>query len=98
MAAAGFIVTLAICLALSSSFSHAFDANPLQDFCVAVSDTSAAGKFDSKLQILNIYVWNLNVAYLASLYQIMVHSRSHQFWPIHFLKLIVFYTDSIYIC
>ena len=44
MAAAGFLVTLAIFLVSSSSFSYAFDDDPLQDFCVAVPDASAGGK------------------------------------------------------
>ena len=53
MAAAGFVAILAICLALAPSFSYAYDDAPLQDFCVAVPDASAAGKSDSILQILN---------------------------------------------
>lgn len=49
MAAAGFVVTLAICLALSSSFSYAYDNSPLQDFCVAVPDISAAVFVNGKI-------------------------------------------------
>ena len=38
------IVVAAAALVSLSSFSHAFDNDPLQDFCVAVPDSSAAGK------------------------------------------------------
>ncbi|XP_027178052.1 germin-like protein subfamily 1 member 7 [Coffea eugenioides] len=49
MEAAGFLVMLAILLVSSSSFSYAYDNNPLQDFCVAVPDTSAAVFVNGKI-------------------------------------------------
>ncbi|CDP14600.1 unnamed protein product [Coffea canephora] len=49
MAAAGFLVTLAIVLVSSSSISTAFDNDPLQDFCVAVPDASAAVFVNGKI-------------------------------------------------
>ncbi|XP_027093400.1 germin-like protein subfamily 1 member 7 [Coffea arabica] len=49
MAAAGFVAILAICLALSPSFSYAYDDAPLQDFCVAVPDASAAVFVNGKI-------------------------------------------------
>ncbi|XP_027076126.1 germin-like protein subfamily 1 member 7 isoform X1 [Coffea arabica] len=49
MAAAGFLVTLAIFLVSSSSFSYAFDDDPLQDFCVAVPDASAGVFVNGKI-------------------------------------------------
>ena len=61
MAAAGFLVTLAIFLVSSSSISNAFDNDPLQDFCVAVPDASAAGKSNSKLQFWTCFIWDFHM-------------------------------------
>ncbi|KAL8489930.1 hypothetical protein ACS0TY_025723 [Phlomoides rotata] len=41
--------TMAISLALLSSFSHASDPSPLQDFCVAVNDSNAAVFVNGKI-------------------------------------------------
>ncbi|KAL3527826.1 hypothetical protein ACH5RR_012482 [Cinchona calisaya] len=49
MAAADFLVTLAIFLALSSSFCYAYDVDPLQDFCVAVADNLTAVFVNGKI-------------------------------------------------
>ncbi|KAK4378744.1 hypothetical protein RND71_000606 [Anisodus tanguticus] len=43
MALKSFVLTIAI-LAVVTSISHASDPSPLQDFCVAVNDSMAAGK------------------------------------------------------
>lgn len=42
MALRTLVLTIAI-MALLSSMSHAFDPSPLQDICVAVDDSMAAG-------------------------------------------------------
>jgi len=39
-----FIVVAIAMVALASSFAHASDPSPLQDFCVAVNDSVAAGR------------------------------------------------------
>ncbi|KAL8494335.1 hypothetical protein ACS0TY_025225 [Phlomoides rotata] len=41
--------TIAISLALLSSFAHASDPSPLQDFCVAVNDSNAAVFVNGKI-------------------------------------------------
>ncbi|KAL3528173.1 hypothetical protein ACH5RR_012829 [Cinchona calisaya] len=49
MAVAGILVTIAITVALSFPFSCSYDLDPLQDFCVAVTDTVAAAFVNGKV-------------------------------------------------